>query len=251
MATLPAMTEQRERGSSVSVLATMGVVAALAVIVMVVWHRWHVEPWAARSSQHSYSAPGAFGDSFAPVVGFMTALALGAAIASVLMQRRELELQREEMQLQRDEMKAQREEMGEARKQWTAQAASMAEANKHAERANELAYSAQLLEVAGQIADLDAQAVAAVETVKERNQRTTFLDGQRPNPIGDAGALWFNYARSSRTMRPQNFPEIDSAHMQALAVRRGELEMIQGLLRAGKVRSPDKEQLFVNVAEET
>lgn len=53
-------------------------------------------------------ALGTFGDAFGPVTSILNAIALGAAVLAVVLQRRELAMQRDEMRAQRDEMRAQR-----------------------------------------------------------------------------------------------------------------------------------------------
>lgn len=210
------MSEQKERAASVSVLTTMGAVAGLAIGLMCAWGGWFVRSWAheknASGEEVGYGVPGTFGDAFAPVVGVLTSLALGAAVASVLMQRRELELQREEMQLQRDEMKAQREEMEEARKQWTAQAASMAEANQYAKHANVLAENAQRLEAWRQLLEIDEIAIREIE----RDRKMRGLGEQF-----DYSKDWYEYLEATPPVRTQR--GFDTPRMRALVSMREKL----------------------------
>lgn len=84
----------------------------LAILAMWAWREIVVDQWAWKarpkdaggSELRNYSVPGAFGDAFAPIVGLMSSLALGAAIASLFLQRRELALQRTALAEQRAEM---------------------------------------------------------------------------------------------------------------------------------------------------
>lgn len=212
------MAEQEEQDNDARgaehVWRVVAAVVGGAMVIMTAWGAW-VLHWAARTRPE---VPGTFGDSFAPIVGLMTAGALGAAIASVFMQRRELELQRQEMQLQRDEMKAQREEMEEARKQWTAQAASMAEANVYAADANKLAAGAQLLEASRQISELDRMASDLVDSVRPAYSGEDYFK--------DASSMWvwLKYAKASDEERGQAFPAVfDAPEFHALRHRRSML----------------------------
>lgn len=165
--------DKQGRQETLRILGTMVAVAVLVLVLMVGW-RYLVDSWAWHAREagnqsgelRNYSVPGAFGDSFAPVVGLLTSLALGAAIASVLMQRKELQLQREEMERQREEMR-------QAREQYTAQAAALNDANALAIHANELAHSAQIADALRQIADINNQGVACFSRVSgsARKQR--------------------------------------------------------------------------------
>lgn len=68
--------------------------------------------WADLVHESSPNEPwGTFGDSFAPIIGLFTSLALGAAIISTLLQRRELALQRQAMTDQKGEMAKQADAM--------------------------------------------------------------------------------------------------------------------------------------------
>lgn len=155
--------DQSKRDSDARMWRVIGIVAGVAVVMMTAWA---VVVWCWADGTE-FSKPGAFGDSFAPLVGLMTSLTLGAALASVIMQREELRLQRDEMKLQRKAMEDQREEMEEARKQWTAQAASMVEANKHAADANMLARAVKRSEIAGQVLASCFEALDALRYVSD------------------------------------------------------------------------------------
>lgn len=54
-----------------------------------------------KSNEYSFSETGAFGDSFAPMIGLISALALIVAICSIAQQTRELRIQRMEIRAQR------------------------------------------------------------------------------------------------------------------------------------------------------
>lgn len=116
----------------------IGALAALAVGVL--------GAWAAKVDHGPGISWAEYGDSFAPVVGFLSTVALGAAVLSVFLQRHDLELTRHEMEAQRKEMVEQRKEMAAQREQSErandiaeAQVRATERANALAERANELA----------------------------------------------------------------------------------------------------------------
>jgi hypothetical protein len=133
VATLARMEATKPRNvkpwSTRKVLGVVTAIAGAALLGLCWWWQCVVDPWAAQahypqqqtgSEYRNYSVPGAFGDSFAPIVGIFTSLTLGAAIASVFMQRAELA--------------ALHDEMEEAREQWTK--------HKRAEIAGEVLVSA-------------------------------------------------------------------------------------------------------------
>ncbi len=84
----------------------MGVAFAATLVFMAVGQAisWWVYP-------DSVQNRGAFGDSFAPIVGVISALALGAAVLSVFLQRKELRLQRQELRENRRELAKQAESL--------------------------------------------------------------------------------------------------------------------------------------------
>ena len=88
------------RNPGLTVLLVAGGAVAVMVAYAVSWHFW---------TPGKMSDRGAFGDAFAPVVGLISSLALGAAVLSVFIQRRELALQRKELRATRIEAKRQRE----------------------------------------------------------------------------------------------------------------------------------------------
>lgn len=107
------------------------------------WQQWWDEEGA-----------GTFGDSFAPLLGFLTVAALAAAIDSVRMQRNELRLQRREIRLQRRELELTRDEMRAQRMAAEEQAQHIKQSNELAseghrisEQSNEIALRAQWLEL--------------------------------------------------------------------------------------------------------
>jgi hypothetical protein len=197
-------------------------VAGLAVGALWVWSNYFVNPWAARAALkrelRDYSVPGTYGDAFAPVVGLLTSLALGATVASAYMQR---------------------EEMREARTQFQAQEREQKRANDLAEEANILALSAQLLEVTRQIADIDHLATAAIaERKREIEAIAARLDGGVTSPraqherIGDPGAAWDVFFHASPQQRAQYHRNIESKQLTSLANRRTMLDStLQGLQR--------------------
>jgi uncharacterized membrane protein len=88
--------KREDHAERTTILWSLGVSFAVALIAMVtygsivahtgaVWQGSSVPWW------------GALGDSLAPISGLLSALALGAAVASVFVQTRELAAQREEM----------------------------------------------------------------------------------------------------------------------------------------------------------
>lgn len=88
-------------------IGAWGVVVALLLALLaalVVYGGYGCFVWHHGRSPQEWWGP--LGDSVAPVTGLLTALALGAGIVSVFMQRKELELQREEMRRQLEEFAA-------------------------------------------------------------------------------------------------------------------------------------------------
>lgn len=187
------MDDESKESSDARMWRVIATVAGIAAALMAGWATF-VRYWAASWPGGDYSSPGTFGDSFAPIVGLMTSLTLGAALASVLMQR-------EELRLQRKEMRAQREEMKEAREQWTAQAAAMVEANEHAAHANELAHSGQMLEASRQLAELDLRAADIF------GKRRHFFEAQDPYASMDPLKMWLNYYETPPEQRTR-FPDV-------------------------------------------
>lgn len=99
---------------------------------VVVGFAWHL-----LSLKHEWI--GQWGDSFAPLTGIASTLALVMTTWAVSLQRRDLELQREELRLTREEMIAQREEMALQRAAQEKSAAEQAAANRIANLANAIA----------------------------------------------------------------------------------------------------------------
>jgi hypothetical protein len=194
--------EQDDTGDGRGVWRVVATVAGGALVIMAAWGAW-VLHWA---SCAGHEVPGTFGDAFAPIVGLMTAGALGAAIASVFMQRRELELQRLEMKLQRHEMR-------DSRKEYVKQAAALTEANGLQARANELAHNAQILEAERQISDVDRVAMEALDAIK--------AGAPGAWQGSDAGAAWFMYLEANPAQRQTL--SFNKPRFQALEHRRQEL----------------------------
>jgi hypothetical protein len=149
------------------------------------WAVEHVDAWARRASIRedrpdgtsrtvpNYTVPGTYGDAFGPMVGVLTALALGAAVASAFMQR---------------------EEMEEARTQFTAQAKALDKANDLAEAANELELLNMTLNIMQQLADAEAFGVEVTRhydqshpskawaTMVDKEDKGVAPEGWRLNP---------------------------------------------------------------------
>ena len=81
---------------------------------------------------------GAFGDAFGPVTGFVTAMALIAAIAGNAQQAKMLHLQQEELRLTRQEMKDTRAVLAQQEAAQARQADLLEEANRLQWNANKL-----------------------------------------------------------------------------------------------------------------
>jgi hypothetical protein len=207
--------------------------ATSGVALMLLW-RWsvRVDEWAAHSRMvpgaecaersgevRNYSVPGTYGDAFAPIVGVMTALALGATVASAFMQR---------------------EEMEEARKQFTSQASEMKEAN-------DLAVSAQLIEAWRQIGELERQALTILNVRTAQEQKafsgpdaTALTIQQFPKRLGDARLAWRAYWKAAFTERLSKHHHFHSHELNTLATNRKLLEQIESrlLVRANLPRDP-------------
>lgn len=222
--------------------AILGGVATLAVIGLLLWGGV-VDRWAGKAVKRSdcgqalapkctettgevrdYSVPGTYGDAFAPLTGLFTSLALGAAIASVFMQREELQSQRQEMRL--------------ARKQYRAQARALRDANKLAERANELAHSAQLADVLRQITDINNLGVAAFQ---ESTDRYAKIKGAMLLESRDFAGLWFDFAQAEDVKRRSDFVPYYSLQLHELARQRERLEKARDQLR-GDVVEPGEDK---------
>lgn len=212
-----------DRDKTLRVFAIGAAVFAAALGGMWLWRTRVVDPWAGRAREvaapsgelrsgevRNYSVPGAFGDSFAPILGLMTAAALAATVSSVFMQSIELR---------------------EAREQFTAQADALKEANIHAARANELERSAQVLEAQRQLIEVDAAGAALVQAFKTEFASLEHYAGPTKMKIGDVGAMWLEYARTPAAHRHNNFADIKTAQLEALAARRDELVRSLDLLK--------------------
>jgi hypothetical protein len=110
---------------SKGLLFPMGV-SVFGIIVLFLWGLW---TWP--QSQFEDGAIGVFGDSFGPIIGFFSILAIVFALRSVQLQRQELALQRQELKETREVLREQREAQRE-------QAESLKEANALQTHANEL-----------------------------------------------------------------------------------------------------------------
>lgn len=93
--------------------------------------------WKLLEVRHEWIAQ--WGDSFAPLTGIASTLAVVLALWSVNMQRRDLAMQRDQLELTREEMKAQRVEMEAQRRAQEMSAAAQAAANRIADVANAIA----------------------------------------------------------------------------------------------------------------
>jgi hypothetical protein len=72
-----------------------------------VW-TWLVLFWASTNPKTGFNNPALFGGAFGPFSGFASALALGAAVWAIKLQREELALQRNELKLSREEFQGQK-----------------------------------------------------------------------------------------------------------------------------------------------
>jgi hypothetical protein len=125
---------------------------------LVAWGTWSVAKW----DERKIAEAGAFGDSFAPIVGLVSAAALCAAVVSVFIQRRELALQRIELRATRKEMEAQRLAT-------EAQAAEVKRANDLTERANAIAARGQWIAIHQALIANDQGAIHSTrEEVRDR-----------------------------------------------------------------------------------
>jgi len=147
---------ERPRALVVAGLVTFG--------ALIAWGTWSVAKW----DERKIAEAGAFGDSFAPIVGLVSAAALCAAVVSVFIQRRELGLQRAELHATRKEMEAQR-------KATEAQAAEVKRANELAEEANRLQLRAQYLSAIALLQDVERDTVLP----KDEHTRTAMEERGR------------------------------------------------------------------------
>lgn len=175
---------------------SLAVALATVVVVMLCWRTWVVDPWAARVrtvDDHGYAVPGAFGDSFAPVVGAISSLALGAAIASLFLQRRELAFQRRALKEQRAEMQASNDAF---LKQYDV----MREQVEEQRRANLVADVAARLSATQQLIQIDQVGPMAVKRTIE------MIDaGSRPQILRRATDLiWMELALLPEKARKEN-----------------------------------------------
>ena len=108
---------------------------------------WHMLGW-----KHQWL--GAWGDSFAPLTGIASTLAVVFAVWSVHEQQKQLELQRKELELQRKELGLTREEMAAQRSEMSAQRAAQEESARQQAQANRIASLANV--IAMEKAKLDA-----------------------------------------------------------------------------------------------
>jgi hypothetical protein len=109
---------------------------------------------------------GTWGDSFAPLTGIASTLALVFAVWSVNMQRKELALQRDELRLTREEMEAQRQEM-EAQRRAQQESARLQHVSAKIDR---ISAPTRIEELQASIAD------AAVSIIDEQRGRIGFKD---------------------------------------------------------------------------
>ncbi len=182
----------------------LGVTIA-ALTGLAAWAHFVVHPWAqgARepdSKSGNYTAPGAFGDSFAPVIGLFAALALGATVASAYMQR---------------------EELRDSRRNNATQI--------------RLTRIGQRIECWKQIAEIDRIALDEVSSTLERARLQLLSEQGIPEregpPAVDSERTWLEYWKTPDKERARQFPEIHSADLATYATNRYQLSLVEADLQ--------------------
>jgi hypothetical protein len=170
----------------------------------------------------AYEHTGTFGDSFAPVIGVLTALALGATAASTYMQVIEMREAREHADKQAAAQDRANDLAEEANKLAERQAAAQDRAIELAEDASYLERSAQLVEIWRQQHELD---VAATEMIEEMlNYGAVASQGPAPT-MEQPWATWFAFWKAAPGERATKHGDFNTPLLRSMAAHRMALQL--------------------------